>query len=190
MNVSNTNNYIAYTQTSPQDMTQDQRDSVRQVVVGKAGKESKEAQLEAYVAGTQQANDTSSQTEQNSEYVQNYTDFAADVRKADNYAILVENGVDLTSIPDRPSILPIEDPSELDQGQRDSLRQAAVGIAEKNSKEAQIEAYKAGTEQANSSTSSFDETTQYVQNYNEFAADVRRSEYLNIYVQNNDYMTA
>jgi len=190
MDVSSGNTYsashISNTQRNPQDLTQDERDSVRQATVAKAGKESQEAQIEAYVAGTKQANETT-QNESNEDYVQDYTEFASDLRRAENYASLVENGVDASSITDRPSTLPVQDPSQLDQEQRDSVREAAVAQAGQESKEAQLEAYKAGTEQA-ASSAILDETAQYVENYNEFAADVRRSEYLNTYVENNNYL--
>lgn len=193
MNVSSSNSYtashITNSQRNPQDLTQDQRDSIRQVAVERAGQQSKEAQIEAYVAGTEQANETA-QYESSEAYVQNYTDFASDVRRAENYATLVENGIDASSLSERPGTLPVQDPVQIDQEQRDSIRQVLVAEAGQESKEAQIEAYAAGTEEAIVSESPLDETAQYVQNYNEFAADVRRSESLNIYVQNNNYMTA
>ena len=189
MNVSNTSSYVTdyvtNTQNKPQDLSQEQRDTVRQTLVGVAGHKSKEAQIDAYVQGSK----SSSEDGSSSTYSENYTDFAADVRKSDNLTILVENGVELSSKPERPSTLPVQDPSELDQDQRDDIRQVAVGIAGHNSKEAQLEAYKAGTEQASSSNDELADTAQYVKNYNEFAADVRRSEYLNIYTENNNFLT-
>jgi len=187
MQVSSNANYTYSPQHNIQDLSQDQRDSLRQAAVAKAGEESKEAQIEAYVAGSEQANETALQYESNEEYIQNYTDFAADARQAQNFATLVENGVGLPDIASRPSIQPIED-IPLSEDQTDTLRQGIATLAGHKSTQDQIEAYRAGSESTNSTNTSFEETAQYVKNYNEFAADVRRSEYLNTYVENNNYL--
>ena len=168
-----------------QDLSQEERDTLRQTAALKAGKESTEAQIEAYIAGTQQYNETSSEYSSNEDYVQNYTDFASDVRQANNYASLVENGVDLSTVIDRGTIQPLPNPSELNQDQKDTLREGIVSAAGYQSTQDQIEAYKAGLEQSNTS---FDETAQYVENYNEFAAEARRSESLNTYIDYNNYL--
>jgi hypothetical protein len=159
----------------PQELSQEQHD----LVFVKIKADSVNAQIDAYVAGTQQSSSQSS-----SDYTENYTDFASDVRRAKSYAILVENGVDLSSVPGRPSTLPVPDPSELDQDQRDSLRQGLVGIAGYQSTLDQIEAYKAGSENSDSSS---DETAQSVENYNQFANDLRRSDALNTYIDYNNF---
>jgi len=161
-----------------QDLTQEQRDTLRETTALKAKKESKEAQIEAYVAGSQQSNESSNQ---NDDYVQNYTDFAADVRRANSYTTLVENGVDISDIKEREDL---PDPSDLDQDQKDSLREGVASFAGQQSTQDKIDAYKAGSEQ---SSSIFYETQQSVQNYNEFAADVRRSNGLNTYIEYNNY---
>ena len=187
MQVSSNATHAYSPQQNIQDLSQDQRDSLRQGAVAKAGKESKESQIEAYAAGTKQANEIATQYESNEEYVQNYTDFTSDARQAQNYATLVDNGVTLSDITRRPSTLPIEN-IPLNEDQTDALRQGAVAKAGKESTESQIEAYKAGSENSNSTNTSINDTAQYVKNYNEFAADVRRSEYLNTYVENNNYL--
>ena len=168
-----------------QDLTQEQRDTLRETAALKAGKESKEAQIEAYVAGTKQYNESSTEYESNEEYVQNYTDFASDVRRANNYATLVENGVDFSSIIERPSVQPLPDLSDLDQDQKDTLREGIVSVAGYQSTQDQIEAYKAGSEESNSN---LNETAQYVENYNQFSADVRRNDALNTYIEYNNYL--
>ena len=168
-----------------QDLTQEQRDTLRETAALKAGKESKEAQIEAYVAGTKQYNESSTEYKSNEDYVQNYTDFASDVRRANNYASLVENGVDFSTISQRPSTQPSVDISELDQDHKDTLREGVVSVAGYQSTKDQIEAYKAGAKQSNSS---FDETRQYIENYNQFASDLRRSDALNTYVEYNNYL--
>lgn len=168
-----------------QDLTQEQRDTLRETAVLKAGKESKEAQIEAYVAGTKQYNESPTQYETNEDYVQNYTDFASDARRANNYATLVENGVDFSSIIERPSVQPLPDLSDLDQDQKDTLREGIVSVAGYQSTQDQIEAYKAGSEESNSN---LNETAQYVENYNQFSADVRRNDALNTYIEYNNYL--
>ena len=187
MQVSSNANYAYSPEQNIQDLSQGQRDSLRQGLVAKAGKESKESQIEAYVAGTKQANETAAQYESNEEYVQNYTDFASDARQAQNYATLVENGVTLSDIPSRPSTQPIES-IPLNEDQTDALRKGVAALAGHKSTQDQIEAYQAGSENSNSTNVSLDDTAQYVKNYNEFATDVRRSEYLNTYIENNNYL--
>ena len=168
-----------------QDLTQEQRDTLRETAALKAGKESKEAQLEAYIAGTKEYNESSTEYETNEDYIQNYTDFASDVRRANNYATLVENGVDFSNIIERPSVQPLPALGDLDQDQTDTLREGIVSIAGYQSTQDQIEAYKAGAKQ---SSNTLNETAQYVENYNQFAADVRRSDALNTYIEYNNYL--
>ena len=169
----------------PQDLSQEQQD----LALVKVKSDSVNAQIDAYVAGTKQYNESTSTNENsNSNYSQNYTDFAADARQANNLNILVENGVDFSSIPQQPGIEPpavTPDPVELDQGQRDTLRQGIVNVAGYQSTQAQIDAYRAGSEQANNS---YQETSQSIESYNEFAADARKSEALNTYVDYNNYL--
>jgi len=162
-----------------QDLNQDQKDTLRQTAVLKAGNESKQAQLDAYVA----EDTTTSSSESTSTYTQNYTNFAADVRQANNYATLVENGVELSSS-DRPSTQTVPEP--LSQDQTDALREGIVSIAGYQSNQSQIEAYKAGSQ--DSANNQISETQQYVQNFNEAAQDVRRSESLSTYIEFNNYL--
>lgn len=164
---------------------QDQRDELRQTAALKAGKDSKEAQLEAYVAGTKQYNETSSELENSDDYIQNYNDFASEIRQANNYATLVENGVEPSSILNRGTIEPLPNPSELDPGQKDTLREGIVSVAGYESTQSQIEAYEAGTQQSNNS---FNETAQYVEDYNQFAQEIRRNDALNTYIEFNNYL--
>ena len=56
MQVSSNAGYTYSPQQNIQDLSQDQRNSLRQGLVAKAGKESKESQIEAYIAGSKQAN--------------------------------------------------------------------------------------------------------------------------------------
>jgi len=67
MQVSGNANYAYSPQQNIQDLSQDQRDSLRQGAVAKAGKESKESQVEAYVAGTKQENQIATQKKSNEE---------------------------------------------------------------------------------------------------------------------------
>jgi len=164
-----------------QNATQEEKDRAREVVVGAVAIDSKQSQIDAYVAGSSQDSDTSVSTSQE-EYVQNYTDFASDARQADYYSTLVENGVDPSDIIDKPSTLPEIDPSQLDQEQKDTLRQTVVGVAGYQSTQSQIEAYKAGS--GESDTSAYSDTADYIKNYNEFASDVRRSNAINTYIEN------
>jgi len=168
-----------------QDLNQDQKDTIRETAALKAGKESKEAQLDAYVAGTQQYNETEvTSSESTATYTQNYTDFAADVSRANNYATLVENGVDLSESSDNPTIQPIENP--LSQDQTDALREGIVSIAGYQSNQDQIDAYKAGSQE--SANNQISETQEYVQNFNEAAHDIKRSESLQTYIEFNNYL--
>jgi len=122
MQVSGTNTF-SHLQTNiqkPQELTQEQRDAVRETAVGIAGQKSTEAQIDAYTAGAQSG--TSATNE-----VQNYTDFAANVRRAENLTILVENG-DPSRLTDQPSVSPRtgqDRATETDQAQpSDSVDQA------------------------------------------------------------------
>jgi len=119
-------------------------------------------------------------------YTQNYTDFSKDIRQANNYATLVTNGADLSTIIDRPSVQPLSHTDVLNQDQKGTLREGVVSIAGYQSTKSQIEAYQAGV--VNSQQNSFNETAQYFENYNEFAADVRRSESLSTYIEYNNYL--
>ncbi len=166
-------------------------DSQREVAAGVAGHKSTQAQIDAYISGTQNANENYENAQSSHESTQNYMEFSSDLRKAESYATLVENGVDISDLKDRPSIQPIENPLELDledlsQEQGDALRQTATGVAGLRSTQAQIDAYVAGASSESSANpySSHEVTQDYVNNYNDFSKQVRRSEYLNTYLQN------
>jgi len=181
VNSSYTSSYSPDTNTP----RQEQRDEMRQAAAGIAKKNSVEDQIAIYAKTTQNANaqyEDTNEVQDAQSYTENYTDFMKDVRRSENYQTYLDNGGDLSGsegVAERPSTQPVEE--ELTQEERDTLRQSAVGIAEKRSVESQIEAYKAGSE---NSTSTYEETQAYVQNYNDFAKEARRSEYLNIYVEN------
>lgn len=182
MEISSTinNNYsqIPKQNRALQELSQDQRDQARGVIIDKVAINSKQSQIDAYIAGSSQANDNTTSSTQES--TQNYANFTEDVRKADAYATLVQNEVDFTSIVDRPSTLPIYEPS---QEQKDSLRQTLVSVAGYQSTQSQIEAYKAGSSQE---TTIYNESADYINNYNEFASDVRRTNAINTYIENSN----
>ena len=187
MQVLSNASYTYSPESNIKDLSQDQRDSIRQSMVYKAAEKSKESQVEAYVAGTKQANDAIIQNASNEEYVQDYTEFATNARKAQNYATLVENGINIFDIKNQQSIQPIENIS-LNEEQADTLGQGLVGLAGYKSTQDKIEAYQAGSLESSTRTESINDTAQYVKNYNEFAADARRSSYLNTYIENNNYL--
>jgi len=169
----------------PQDITQEQKD----LALVKVKSDSVNAQVDAYVGGTQQYNETvSTSKSSNTNYTQNYNEFAQNVRQANNLEILVENGVDGSDIPERPEIEPPTTgpvPGDVEQEQKDNLRQGIVSVAGYQSTISQIDAYKAGSAQANNS---YNETAQSIESYNQFAADARKSEALNTYVDYNNYL--
>lgn len=183
-----------YNKALPLDPIQDQKDKIRESAVGIVGQRSKQDQIEIYVESTRNANEQYENTSTNAQdysaqqdYVENYNDFAQQARRAEYYQTLVENGVtpsDLDGIKNRPSTQPI--PELPTQEDRDTLRQAAVGIAQNRSTQSQIDAYRAGA-QNNSNDNSFETTQAYVQNYTDFANQVRRSEYINTYIENAQY---
>jgi len=160
-------------------LSNNEQESLKALKVVDVHYDSKQAQIDAYVAGTQEAAGTSD------DYVQNYTDFASDIRRSNNYATLVENGVDFSSIKERAEPKALSDIASLDQDQKDTLREGLVSVAGYQSTQDQIEAYKVGAEQ---SSSSFDETAEYVQNYNESVAELRRDQALNTYIEYNNYL--
>jgi len=182
MQVSSSTNAYQY---QPQDVSKDIK---RENAADIAGYKSKQAQLDAYVAGTQNANENYNDMEETQNSTQNYMEFSSDLRKAQSYTILMENGVKPSDVIDRPSIQPIDSPinyDDLSEDQADALRESATSIAGYKSTKAQIDAYAAGSNQgeANPYNSSQD-TQEYVQNYNDFAQQIRRSDYLNTYIQN------
>jgi len=188
MQVSSSINAYQY---QPNQVQKPLSDSQREIVAGVAGHKSTQSQIDAYVSGTQNANENYENTQSSEKSTQNYMEFSSDLRKAEGYATLVENGVDISDLKGRPSIQPIENPLELDpedlsQEESDALRQTATGVAGLRSTQAQIDAYVAGasSESSANSYSSHEATQDYVNNYNDFSQQARRSEYLNAYVQN------
>jgi len=167
------------------EMTQEQRDNARGLATDVAAKNSKEAQIEMYVKGSQQASDDFSYSN-NSDYITDYTDFAKDVQRSNNYQTIVEND-GLENIPrDGATIQPVNSSiPEMSQEQKDSARETLVGVVANNSQKSQIEAYAAGAQNTNSDeSSSMSSMEESIQNYNEFAAAARRSQNINIYIQN------
>ncbi len=165
------------------------KETKREVATDIAGHKSKQAQIDAYVAGTQNANENYNDIEDTQNSTQNYMEFSSDLRKAEGYATLVENGVNPLDIANRPSIQPIENPidkEDLSDSQTDALRGVVTDVAGYKSTKAQIEAYAAGSaENGANPYNSYEDTQDYIQNYNDFAQQVRRSEYVNTYIQNN-----
>jgi len=78
------------------------------------------------------------------------------------------------------TVLPItEVPS---QEQKNSIRESIVTVAGYQSTQAQIEAYKAGANDNN--TLLYSDTASYIQNYNDFASNIRRANAINTYIEN------
>jgi len=168
----------------PQDLSSEQK----ALATVKVKSDSVNAQIDAYVAGTEQYNQTTSNYDSGNDYTQNYNEFAQNVRQANNLAIAVENGVDFSDLPEEPSIEPPiagPVPGDLDQAQKDTLHQGVVSVAGYQSTQSQIDAYKAGSAQANNE---YNDTAQSIESYNQFAADARKSEALNTYVDYNNYL--
>lgn len=182
MNVNNSsvNTYNPYAKVQ----NQEQENNLRQFTTGIAKKNSVEDQIEIYAKTTQNANEQYKNTnEVNSTQNEYYNEFMQDVQKTQNYETYLNNGGDISKFQDiknYPSVQPL--PKDLTEEQRDMLRQTATDLAKRNSIESQIDAYKIGSD---TSTSDYIETQSYVQNYNDFAKDARRAEYLNIYMSSN-----
>jgi len=190
MQVNNSTTLYTYTQNQTnvvEKPTQEQLDKARETIVGVAGHRSKEARIDAYVAGTKQANELYEDSKSAREATQNYTDFAADVRRSEGYSTYLNNGgepLDLIKRDDEASIQSIQNPIEVTPEQTDALRQGLAGIAGYSSTQAQIDAYKAGAQQSESSNNTYQDTQEYVTNYNNFAEQARRGEYINTYIEN------
>jgi len=169
------------------------KDAKREVATNVASYNSKQSQIDAYVAGTQNANESYNNTENSQNSTQNYMEFSSDLRKAEGYNILVDNGVnpiDINKPPLTPSsIQPIDNPvdyDDLSDSQADAVRQAATGIAGYRSKEAQMETYTSSSQESEANPySSHEDTQDYIQNYNNFSQEIRRSEYITTYIDNN-----
>jgi hypothetical protein len=178
MEVGNSLNSYLNTYTKRDELTQEQRDFSADVVK----RNSVQKQIDIYTETTKNANeqyDNSTDEQQNQSAA--YVEFSQDVRRADNYQTFLDNGGEpsaLEAFRDRPTTLPAQ---ELTEQQRDTFRESAADIAKRNSVNAQIEAYRAGAQNAPDSGATAQES---VQNYNEFAQQARRSEYINTYIQN------
>jgi hypothetical protein len=174
-----------YSDTNRLDPTQEQKDRVRETAAGVAGNRSKQAQIDIYTQTAKSANeqyDNSYETQQ--EYVEDYTDFAQQNRRAEYYQTLVEEGTRPSGPDDtqnRPDTQPVA--QELTQEQRDTGRQAIVEIAQERSTQAQIDAYRAGIDDSQAQ-SDYNDTQDAIANYNDFSKQARRTEYLNIYIEN------
>ncbi len=174
-----------YSDTNRLDPTQDQKDKLRETATSVAGHRSTQAQIDIYTQTAKNANeqyDNAYKAQQ--EYVEDYTDFAQQNRRAEYYQTLIENGAEpsgLEDIKNRPSAQPIE--QDLTQDQKDTVREAIVGLAGERSTQAQIDAYRAGADNAQSQ-SDYNNTQDAIASYNDFSKEARRSEYLNIYIEN------
>ena len=178
MQVGNSSNSYVNTYPKREQLTQDQRDFAADVVK----RNSVQQQIDIYAETTKNANEqydnsTNDPQDQSAAYVE----FSQEVRRADSYQTFLDNGGDpsaLTTLRDRPATLPA---GELTDDQRDTFRESAADIARRSSVNAQIDAYRAGAQTSPESGMTAQES---VQNYNEFAQQLRRSEYINTYVQN------
>lgn len=174
-----------YSDTNRLDPTQDQKDKLRETAVVVADRRSTQAQIDIYTQTAKNANEqynNSYETQQ--DYVENYTDFAQQNRRAEYYQTLIENSTkpsDPGDIENRPDSKPIT--QDLTEEQRDAGRQAIVKIAEERSTQTQIDAYRAGMDDSQAQND-YSDTQDAIANYNDFAKQARRSEYLNIYIEN------
>jgi hypothetical protein len=182
MQVSNTE--TLYSTQSPQNLkqvfTEELSDKSRENLANLAGHRSKQAQIDVYVQSTKNANEQYDDLYDNENATENYMDFSSDVRRSENYATFLENGGELSEILDRPSIQPIENPENI----TDENREVLADIAGRRSTQNQIDAYKAGSQQSSDSNNNLQDTQEYVTNYNDFAQQARRSEYINTYIEN------
>lgn len=182
MQVSNTaspyNTHIEAPQNSKQ-APQELNDKSRENLASLAGHRSKQAQIDIYVQSTKNANEQYDNLDDNENATENYMDFSSDVRRSENYATFLENGGEPSEIIDRPSIQPIPEPIENPEN-----REALADVAVHSSTETQIDAYKAGAQTSDDTSNDLQDTQEYVANYNDFAQEVRRSEYINTYIEN------
>jgi hypothetical protein len=182
MQVNNSTNIYSYTSQVESNNTKS-----REAIVNIVENRSTKAKIDAYVAGSKQANENYQDLESTQESTQNYTDFASDVRRSKNYSTYLDNGGDASKLinkPEQPSIQPIQNPNEITQEQTDALRQSLAGIAGYKSTQDQIDVYKDSSQQSKDINSTYQDTQAYVTNYNEFANQARRDEYINIYMEN------
>lgn len=110
-------NTLPGTPQKPQELTAEQRE----LAAGVASQRSTTAQIDAYVAGAQSSSSSTTETST----VQDYTDFAADVRRANGFETVVQNRDEETR-PEAPA------PTS-QQGRSDTSVQQAQGIAESTS---------------------------------------------------------
>ncbi|MEA3372675.1 MAG: hypothetical protein U9Q62_03175 [Campylobacterota bacterium] len=156
-------------QPPEQELSEEQRDTVREGIAGVAGYRSTQAQIEAYAAGAQQANNTSSAYEDTAAYIENYNNFAADLRRSDAINTYVDNGGDFSRVGERASTLPI---NQIDASQRDSVRH--VGLASEGELPTAAE-----TEQF-----SLLQTTRAIESYNLIAQSSKDAQNHATYLQN------
>lgn len=157
-------------------------DQARETAAGIAKHQSMQSQIDIYVQSSQNANEQYDESENNTK---SYMDFAADVRKAQAYQTFLNKGgepSELKQLGSAPETLPVQELPTAEPS--DEMRGAATDIAKYKSIQSQIDAYAIGMESSNSSDYT-NTTNDYIQNYNEFAQQVRRSEYLSIYTENN-----
>ena len=75
----------------PQEITQDQVDTLRQGLAGIAGYQSTQDQIDAYKAGSQQSDGSDGTYQKTQEYVTNYNEFANQARQSEYINTYIEN---------------------------------------------------------------------------------------------------
>lgn len=153
----------------------------REAVAGIAKYQSMQSQIDIYVQSSQNANEQYDDSDSNTKA---YMDFASDVRRAQAYQTFLVNGgepSELKGLKENIDTLPAEKmpPSE----SSDEMRGAATDVAKYKSIQSQIDMYAKGMESSNSSDYT-NTTDDYIRNYNDFAQQARRSEYLSVYINN------
>lgn len=130
MQVSSYTPYVP-TQNNPlekyQDLSSEDQDKARGVATGIAANQSREAQIDAYVAGSGNENNN-----EQSDTTQAYVDFASDVRRVNNIETVVNSGFEPKN--DDEVTTPVE-PTPLERFQElsvDAKRHEAINAYESN----------------------------------------------------------
>lgn len=139
MEVSNTNtlnhfqvNTLPGASQKPQELTPEQRE----IAAGVASQRSTNAQIDAYVAGAQSNTSTTDETDT----VQDYTDLAADIRRANGFETIVQNRDDDTRPEGPPSTSPREEPDDPSTQQLQETANDTTSI-ERSQRDEQISIY-------------------------------------------------
>ncbi len=139
MEVSNTNTFshlqastLPGTSQKPQELTSEQRE----LAAGVASQRSTNAQIDAYVAGAQSSTSTTDETGM----VQDYTDLATDIRRANGFETIVQNRGDETR-PESPApTSPREEPDAPSSQQAQEAADDTTSI-ERSQRDEQISIY-------------------------------------------------